>query len=168
MSPWSKCIYGYKFFIDIIFWLIFTRSLSLLSHFHRDAHKSPSYWSSICLHNMAHLAREGTTVRRVLDPLFHSFDTEKYWFPEKGLAFSILKYLQMVLEESGYSREISIIFFFFHFRDNVCGGPPMCSTFFLFTPILDKIYWMKKIPLVFLGKTTDNILTSHFSSQLTQ
>ncbi|KAL8263632.1 hypothetical protein R6Q59_021762 [Mikania micrantha] len=65
-----------------------------------DVHKSPSYWSSVCLHNMAHLAKEGTTVRRVLEPLFHSFDTEKLWFPEKGLAFSILKYLQMVLEES--------------------------------------------------------------------
>ncbi|KAI3692753.1 hypothetical protein L6452_32575 [Arctium lappa] len=65
-----------------------------------DAHKSPSYWSSVCLHNMAHLAKEGTTVRRVLEPLFHSFDAEKHWFPEKGLAFSILKYLQLVLEES--------------------------------------------------------------------
>ncbi|KAI3503996.1 hypothetical protein L1887_32540 [Cichorium endivia] len=65
-----------------------------------DAQKSPSYWSSVCLHNMANLAKEATTVRRVLEPLFHSFDTEKHWFPEKGLAFSILKYLQMVLEES--------------------------------------------------------------------
>ncbi|KAI3804431.1 hypothetical protein L1987_25969 [Smallanthus sonchifolius] len=65
-----------------------------------DVHKSPSYWASVCLHNMAHLAKEGTTVRRVLEPLFHSFDTEKHWFPEKGLAFSILKYLQTVLEES--------------------------------------------------------------------
>ncbi|MFS7924529.1 hypothetical protein Hanom_Chr03g00273661 [Helianthus anomalus] len=65
-----------------------------------DVHKSPSYWASVCLHNMAHLAKEGTTVRRVLEPLFHSFDTEKHWFPENGLAFAILKYLQMVLEES--------------------------------------------------------------------
>ncbi|XP_024991124.1 uncharacterized protein LOC112525288 [Cynara cardunculus var. scolymus] len=65
-----------------------------------DAHKSPSYWSSVCLHNMAHLAKEGTTVRRVLEPLFHSFDTEKHWFPDQGLAFAILKYLQLVLEES--------------------------------------------------------------------
>ncbi|CAH1412502.1 unnamed protein product [Lactuca virosa] len=65
-----------------------------------DAHKNPSYWSSVCLHNMANLAKEATTVRRVLEPLFHNFDTEKHWFPENGLAFSILKYLQMVLEES--------------------------------------------------------------------
>lgn len=65
-----------------------------------DAHNSPSYWASVCLHNMAHLAKEGTTVRHVLEPLFHSFDSGKHWFPEKGLAFSILKYLQMVLEES--------------------------------------------------------------------
>ncbi|KAK9059084.1 hypothetical protein SSX86_021703 [Deinandra increscens subsp. villosa] len=65
-----------------------------------DVDKSPSYWASVCLHNMAHLATEGTTVRRVLEPLFHSFDIEKHWLPEKGLAFSILKYLQMVFEES--------------------------------------------------------------------
>nr|XP_043627511.1 protein SEMI-ROLLED LEAF 2 [Erigeron canadensis] len=65
-----------------------------------DAQKSPSYWSSVCLHNMANLAKEGTTVRRILEPFFHCFDTEKHWFPENGLAFSILKYLQMVLEES--------------------------------------------------------------------
>ncbi|XP_076942808.1 protein SEMI-ROLLED LEAF 2-like [Bidens hawaiensis] len=65
-----------------------------------DVQKSPSYWAGVCLHNMGHLANEGTTVRRVLEPLFHSFDTDKHWFPEKGLAFSILKYLQMVLEES--------------------------------------------------------------------
>ncbi|XP_071732443.1 protein SEMI-ROLLED LEAF 2 [Rutidosis leptorrhynchoides] len=65
-----------------------------------DVQKSPPYWSSVCLHNIAHLAKEGTTVRRVLEPLFHSFDTEKHWFPEKGLVLSILKYLQMVLEES--------------------------------------------------------------------
>ncbi|KAK1430463.1 hypothetical protein QVD17_13204 [Tagetes erecta] len=71
-----------------------------------DAHKSPSYWSSVCLHNMAHLAKEGTTVRRVLEPLFHSFDTEKHWLPEKGLAFPVLKYLQMVLEESDENSHV--------------------------------------------------------------
>jgi len=60
---------------------------------------------------MAHLAKEGTTVRRVLEPLFHSFDTEKHWFPENGMAFSILKYLQLVLEESGYIGKTSILFF---------------------------------------------------------
>ncbi|CAI9777038.1 unnamed protein product [Fraxinus pennsylvanica] len=63
--------------------------------------KSPSYWSRVCLHNIAKLAKEATTVRRVLEPLFHCFDTENYWLPEKGLACSVLIYLQSLLEESG-------------------------------------------------------------------
>ncbi|KAI3746591.1 hypothetical protein L6452_09026 [Arctium lappa] len=65
-----------------------------------DANKNPSYWARVCLHNMARSAKEATTVRRVLEPLFHKFDTDKLWLPEKGLAFAVLKYLQMMLEES--------------------------------------------------------------------
>jgi len=52
---------------------------------------------------MALLTKEATSVRRVLEPLFHSFDTENYWASEKGLAFSVLLHLQSLLEESGDS-----------------------------------------------------------------
>lgn len=75
----------------------------LFFHLYRDASKSPSYWSSVCLHNMAQLAKEATTVRRVLEPLFHTFDTEDHWSPKKGLACSVLTYLNLLLEESGYN-----------------------------------------------------------------
>lgn len=57
----------------------------------------------VCLRNMATLAKEATTVRRVLEPLFHSFDAENHWSPEKGVASSVLMYLQSLLEESGYN-----------------------------------------------------------------
>ncbi|KAI3704200.1 hypothetical protein L1987_74415 [Smallanthus sonchifolius] len=67
-----------------------------------DAHKNPSYWARVCLHNMAQSATGVTNVRRVLEPIFQKFDTDKLWLPEKGLAFSVLKYLLSVLEESGY------------------------------------------------------------------
>ncbi|XP_057959734.1 protein SEMI-ROLLED LEAF 2 isoform X2 [Malania oleifera] len=66
-----------------------------------DSSKSPCYWSRVCLRNMAGLAKEATTVRRVLEPLFHNFDTENHWSPEKGLALSVLMYLQSLLEEYG-------------------------------------------------------------------
>ncbi|GLT53623.1 hypothetical protein SLA2020_268820 [Shorea laevis] len=66
-----------------------------------DTSESPAYWSRICLHNMARLAKEATTVRRVLEPLFHSFDADNHWSPEKGVAFSVLMYFQSLLEESG-------------------------------------------------------------------
>ncbi|KAH9606884.1 hypothetical protein KSS87_019718 [Heliosperma pusillum] len=65
-----------------------------------DASKSPSYWSKVCLHNMAGLAKEATTIRRVLEPFFHTFDNEDYWSPERGLACSVMMYIMLVLEES--------------------------------------------------------------------
>lgn len=75
--------------------------LQSFCHLNRDASKSPSYWSRICLYNMARLAKEATTVRRVLEPFFHSFDAENYWCSEKGLARSVLTYMQLLLDESG-------------------------------------------------------------------
>ncbi|CAL0322107.1 unnamed protein product [Lupinus luteus] len=66
-----------------------------------DTAKDPAYWSKICLYNMAKLAKEATTVRRVLEPLFHNFDTENHWSSEKGIARSVLFYLQSLLAESG-------------------------------------------------------------------
>ncbi|KAG2726037.1 hypothetical protein I3760_01G093500 [Carya illinoinensis] len=66
-----------------------------------DTSKNPAYWSRVCLYNMARLAKEATTVRRVLEPLFHSFDVDNHWSPEKGVACSVLMYFQSLLEESG-------------------------------------------------------------------
>lgn len=71
-------------------------------HFPRDVSKSPSYWSRVCLYNMAKLAKEATTVRRVFEPLFHHFDTQDQWSFEKGLACSALTFMQLLLDESGY------------------------------------------------------------------
>ncbi|KAF7805355.1 protein EFR3-like protein A-like isoform X1 [Senna tora] len=71
-----------------------------------DTAKDPSYWSKVCLFNMAKLAKEATTVRRVLEPLFHNFDVENYWSPEKGVAFYVLMYLQTLLAEPGDKSHI--------------------------------------------------------------
>ncbi|KAJ4867387.1 ARM repeat superfamily protein [Raphanus sativus] len=49
-----------------------------------DLSKSPSYWSMACLCNIAKLAKETTTLRRVLEPLMNAFDCGSYWSPEKG------------------------------------------------------------------------------------
>ncbi|XP_022150364.1 uncharacterized protein LOC111018549 isoform X2 [Momordica charantia] len=66
-----------------------------------DVSRSPSYWSRVCLYNMAKLAKEATTVRRVFEPLFHHFDTQDQWSLEKGLACSALTFMQLLLDESG-------------------------------------------------------------------
>jgi hypothetical protein len=60
---------------------------------------------------MARLAKEATTVRRVLEPLFHSFDVDNHWSPEKGVAFSVLMYFQSLLEESGYTWILNALSF---------------------------------------------------------
>ncbi|GAU21933.1 hypothetical protein TSUD_110730, partial [Trifolium subterraneum] len=75
-------------------------------HFHRDNDKNPAYWSKVCLYNIAKLAKEATTVRRVLEPLFHYFDTENHWSSEKGVAYCVLMYLQSLLAESGNNSHL--------------------------------------------------------------
>ncbi|KAK7404490.1 hypothetical protein VNO78_05421 [Psophocarpus tetragonolobus] len=66
-----------------------------------DIAKDPTYWSKVCLYNMVKLAKEASTLRRVLEPLFHYFDTENQWSSEKGVADHVLMYLQSLLAESG-------------------------------------------------------------------
>ncbi|MED6206006.1 hypothetical protein PIB30_022896 [Stylosanthes scabra] len=66
-----------------------------------DTTKDPTYWSKLCLYNMAKLAKEATTVWRVLEPLFHNFDIENHWSSQKGVASSVLTYLQSLLAVSG-------------------------------------------------------------------
>ena len=50
---------------------------------------------------MAKLAKEGTTVRRVLESLFRYFDDTNRWSPEHGLALSVLLNMQSIIENSG-------------------------------------------------------------------
>ncbi|KAF3493963.1 hypothetical protein DY000_02051970 [Brassica cretica] len=70
--------------------------------------KSASYWSMVCLCNIAKLAKETTTVRRVLEPLLNAFDSGDYWSPQKSVAPSVLLFLQSRLEESGGSCHVLV------------------------------------------------------------
>ncbi|PRQ54715.1 hypothetical protein RchiOBHm_Chr1g0316751 [Rosa chinensis] len=54
-----------------------------------DMH-NPGFWSRVCLHNIAKLAKEATTVRRVLESLFRYFDNGNLWSPKHELALSVL------------------------------------------------------------------------------
>ncbi|KAB2600309.1 hypothetical protein D8674_010580 [Pyrus ussuriensis x Pyrus communis] len=66
-----------------------------------DTNKSPSYWSRVCLLNIAKLATVGSTMRRVIETLFQCSDAENHWSTEKRLACNVLMYLQSLLQESG-------------------------------------------------------------------
>ncbi|PKI40066.1 hypothetical protein CRG98_039519 [Punica granatum] len=63
--------------------------------------KKPCLWSRVCVHNMAKLAKEATTTRRVLESLFRYFDNGNLWSAEHGLAFPVLKDIQVLMESSG-------------------------------------------------------------------
>ena len=62
----------------------------------------------VCLCNIAKLAKETTTVRRVLEPLLNAFDSGDYWSPDKGVASSVLLFLQSRLEESGENCHVLV------------------------------------------------------------
>ena len=50
---------------------------------------------------MAKLAKEATTIRRVIESLFRYFDNGNLWSPEHGLAFPVLKDMQFLMDTSG-------------------------------------------------------------------
>lgn len=58
---------------------------------------------------MAKLAKEATTIRRVLESLFRYFDNGNLWSLNHGLALSVLKDIQFLMDSSGinfFLREI--------------------------------------------------------------
>lgn len=63
--------------------------------------KDPQFWSRVCLHNMARLAKEATTVRRVLESLFRYFDSSDMWSHEQSLALPVLLEMQSLIEDNG-------------------------------------------------------------------
>ncbi|KAE8717573.1 putative serine/threonine-protein kinase GCN2-like [Hibiscus syriacus] len=71
-----------------------------------DTSKRPSYWSKVILRNIATMAKEATTIRRVLEPLLKNFDAEDHWSQEQGVAFSVLIYLQLIMEETGEKSHV--------------------------------------------------------------
>ncbi|KAK1270053.1 hypothetical protein QJS04_geneDACA014170 [Acorus gramineus] len=81
---------------------------SRAENFSLDTSKNPAYWSRVCLHNMTNLAKEATTVRRVLEHLFHNFDRGNRWSSQDGLAQSVLYEMQSLMEKSGQNTHVLI------------------------------------------------------------
>ncbi|XP_068666859.1 protein SEMI-ROLLED LEAF 2-like isoform X2 [Aristolochia californica] len=91
-----------------------------------DTSRCPSYWSRICLQNMAALAKEATTVRRVLEPIFRYLDSGNHWSSERGLACSVLLELQLLMEKSGENTHLLLSILVKHLdHKNVVKWPNM-------------------------------------------
>lgn len=88
--------------------------------------KNPKFWSRVCLHNMAQLAKEATTVRRVLESLFRYFDDNDLWSPQHGLALSVLLVMQSIIEKSGQKTHFVLSILIKHLdHKNVLKKPNM-------------------------------------------
>lgn len=91
-----------------------------------DTSKSPSYWSRVCLHNMAKLAKEATTMRRVFEPLFRNFDNGSFWSPEKEIAYAILSEMQVLMDKSEQNSHLLLSLIIKHLdHKNVAKQPDM-------------------------------------------
>ncbi|KAL1535056.1 protein SEMI-ROLLED LEAF 2-like [Salvia divinorum] len=87
---------------------------------------SPKFWSRVCLLNMAKLAREATTVRRVLEALFCHFDRCNLWCPDHGLVLPVLLDMQSIMENSGHNTHFLLCAVIKHLNNkNVLKNPNM-------------------------------------------
>ncbi|ESW16997.1 hypothetical protein PHAVU_007G201500 [Phaseolus vulgaris] len=91
----------------------------------REEIEKPEIWAQICIQRMVELAKESTTMRRVLDPMFVYFDFRQHWAPEKGLAMIVLSRMAYFMENSGNQRFIlaSVIHHLDH--KNVMNDPQL-------------------------------------------
>ncbi|XP_076884449.1 protein SEMI-ROLLED LEAF 2-like [Bidens hawaiensis] len=86
--------------------------------------KNPSFWSRVCLHNMAKLAKEATTMRRILESLFRCFDNENLWLASRGVALPVLKDMQAIIDESGENMHFLLSVLVKHLDNKNVIKPP--------------------------------------------
>ncbi|KAL0339653.1 UNVERIFIED_CONTAM: protein SEMI-ROLLED LEAF 2 [Sesamum radiatum] len=88
--------------------------------------KNPCFWSRVCLHNMAKLGKEATTMRRVLESLFRYFDNGNLWPAKDGIAFPVLKDMQLLMDDSGQNTHFLLSILVKHLdHKNVLKQPDM-------------------------------------------
>ncbi|GMJ16160.1 EFR3 OF PLANT 1 [Hibiscus trionum] len=88
--------------------------------------ENPKFWSRVCLHNMAKLAKEATTVRRVLESLFRFFDNEEMWSIQDGVVLSVLQDMQLIIENCGENTHFLLSILIKHLdHKNVLKKPSM-------------------------------------------
>ncbi|XP_076921088.1 protein SEMI-ROLLED LEAF 2-like [Bidens hawaiensis] len=64
----------------------------------REEAETPKIWAQICIQRMVELAKESTTMRRILDPMFVYFDSNRQWVPPHGLGLLVLSDMAYFVE----------------------------------------------------------------------
>ncbi|KAF3563670.1 hypothetical protein DY000_02011262 [Brassica cretica] len=67
----------------------------------KEETEMPKVWAQICLQRMVDLAKESTTLRLILDPMFSYFNSRRQWTPPNGLAMIVLSDATYMMETSG-------------------------------------------------------------------
>ncbi|ESQ32200.1 hypothetical protein EUTSA_v10003593mg [Eutrema salsugineum] len=67
----------------------------------KDETEMPKVWAQICLQRMVDLAKESTTLRQILEPMFSYFNSRRQWTPPNGLAMIVLSDATYLMETSG-------------------------------------------------------------------
>ncbi|KAL1549971.1 protein SEMI-ROLLED LEAF 2-like isoform X2 [Salvia divinorum] len=88
--------------------------------------KNPCFWSRVCLHNMASLGKEATTLRRVMESLFRYFDNGNMWPVKDGIALPVLKDVQFLMDDSGQNTHFLLSILVKHLdHKNILKQPEM-------------------------------------------
>eukprot|EP00252_Welwitschia_mirabilis_P005917 TRINITY_DN16504_c0_g1_i2.p1 TRINITY_DN16504_c0_g1~~TRINITY_DN16504_c0_g1_i2.p1 ORF type:complete len:988 (-),score=224.29 TRINITY_DN16504_c0_g1_i2:531-3071(-) len=96
------------------------------SELSREEAENPKIWAKLCVQNMAKLAKEATTVRRVVEPMFRIFDCKSCWSPMNGPALFVLYDMQQFMEKSGHPTHFLLSMLIKHLdHKNVASHPDM-------------------------------------------
>ncbi|XP_022743108.1 protein EFR3 homolog B-like isoform X1 [Durio zibethinus] len=92
----------------------------------REEIETPKVWAQICIQRMVELAKESTTLRQVLDPMFVYFDSRQHWVPHQGLAMVVLS--DMSYWEASGNRQLILAAVVRHLdHKNVAHDPQLKS-----------------------------------------
>ncbi|KHG02153.1 Protein EFR3 [Gossypium arboreum] len=92
----------------------------------REEIETPKVWAQICIQRMVELAKESTTLRLVVDPMFVYFDSRQHWVSQQGLAMVVLS--DMSYWEASGNRQLVLAAVVRHLdHKNVAHDPQLKS-----------------------------------------
>uniref|UniRef100_A0A1D1ZJR9 Protein EFR3 cmp44E n=1 Tax=Anthurium amnicola TaxID=1678845 RepID=A0A1D1ZJR9_9ARAE len=72
----------------------------------REESATPEIWAQICIQKIVEMAKESSTMRRILEPMLIYFDTGKHWVPDQGLSVLVLSDISYWIKGSGNEQVI--------------------------------------------------------------
>ncbi|XP_078438492.1 protein SEMI-ROLLED LEAF 2 [Wolffia australiana] len=79
------------------------RDASILT---REEVEKPGVWAQICMQKIVEVAKEISTMRRILEPMLLYFDSRKQWIPDHGLSTLVLSDISHWINGSGKEHAV--------------------------------------------------------------